>query len=88
MENLTLRELLERARTVLVDTKDEHLAAAGRPKQASLHQTFAKRVKVVSTVSDVEAQIIWSGIACSAVVLEIGEKNQTCAVISATKQGT
>ena len=33
METLTLRELLERACMVLVDTKDEHLAAA-RPKWA------------------------------------------------------
>ena len=43
METLTLRELLERARTVLVDTRNEHLAAAVRPKQAShtpnLHQS-------------------------------------------------
>ena len=36
MEILTLRELLERARGVLVDTEDEHLVAAARPKQVSL----------------------------------------------------
>ena len=43
METLTLKELLERAHAVLVDTRDEHLAAAVRPKQASytpnLHET-------------------------------------------------
>ena len=35
IETLTLRELLERAHAVLVDTKEEHLAAAARTKQAS-----------------------------------------------------
>ena len=35
MKTLTLRELLERARAILVDTKDGHLAAAAQPKQAS-----------------------------------------------------
>ena len=35
LETLTLREVLERARTVLVDTRDEHLAAVARPEQTS-----------------------------------------------------
>ena len=36
IETLTLRELLERPHTILVDPKDEHLTAAAWPKQASL----------------------------------------------------
>ena len=32
LETLTLREVLERARAVLVDTRDEHLAALARPE--------------------------------------------------------
>ena len=88
METLTLRELLERAHTVLVDTKDEHLAAAAaQPKQATLTLDLCK-MRMVSTVSEAGAQIIWLEIACSPVVLETREKNQPCAVISATKQGT
>ena len=43
LETLTLIEVLERACAVLVDTRDEHLAAAVRPEQAShtlnLHKT-------------------------------------------------
>ena len=43
LETLTLRELQERAHALLVDTRDEHLAAAVRPEQAShtpnLHKT-------------------------------------------------
>ena len=35
LETLTLREVLERARAVLVDTRDEHLAAVERPEQTS-----------------------------------------------------
>ena len=35
METLTLRELLEKAHTILVDTKNEHLAAAVQHRQAS-----------------------------------------------------
>ena len=35
LETLTLREVLERARAVLVDTRDEHLAAEPRPEQTS-----------------------------------------------------
>ena len=36
LETLTLRQVLERARAVLVDTRDEHLAAIARPEQ-TLH---------------------------------------------------
>ena len=36
METQTLREVPERARAILLDTKDKHLAAATQPKQASL----------------------------------------------------
>ena len=35
LETLTLREVLERAHVVLVDTRDEHLAAVARPEQTS-----------------------------------------------------
>ena len=41
--NPNFRELLERARAVMVDIKDEHQAAAAQPKQAlstpDLHET-------------------------------------------------
>ena len=36
LETLTLREVLEKARNVLVNTWDKHLAAAARPEQ-TLH---------------------------------------------------
>ena len=74
METLTSRELLERACTVLVGTKDEHLAAQPTP------------VRVVSTISDVEAQIIWPVIVCSAVVLETREKDQPCENLSGKRK--
>ena len=35
LETLTLREVLERARAVLVDTRDEDMAAVARPEQTS-----------------------------------------------------
>ena len=35
LETLTLREVLERTCAVLVDTRDEHLAAVARPEQTS-----------------------------------------------------
>ena len=35
LETLSLREVLERARAVFVDTRDEHLAAVARPEQTS-----------------------------------------------------
>ena len=35
LETLTLREVLERACAMLVDTRDEHLAAVARPEQTS-----------------------------------------------------
>ena len=35
LETLTSREVLERARTILVDTRDEQVAAAARPEHTS-----------------------------------------------------
>ena len=35
LETLTLREVIERSRAVLLDTRDEHLAAAVQPELAS-----------------------------------------------------
>ena len=87
MEILTLRELLERACAVLEDTKDEHLAAAAWPKQASPTPDLRETSQSGLNCFRCGAQIIWPEIVCSAVVLETGEKDQPCAVISATKQG-
>ena len=43
LEILTLREVLERAPAVLVDTRDEHLAAVARPEQTSHTPNILKR---------------------------------------------
>ena len=42
LETLTLREVLERARAVLMDTRDEHLAAVARPEQTSYTPNILK----------------------------------------------
>ena len=75
LKTLTLREVLEKAHAILVDTRDEHLATAVQPEQASHNQTFTKLVSDV-TCFRCRARTIWLEIVCSAAGWETGERDQ------------